>query len=91
MQRARRAVEFGGQLIEESDVGAALFVRDPDGQLIELLPVAYRDRPPTEALIGLGRREPPPRTNGLSTLVRWQSTADRAADGAGPSTRRAIP
>ncbi len=40
---AQRAVEWGGQIIEESDVGAALFIRDPDGQLIELLPVAYRD------------------------------------------------
>jgi len=43
---AERAVEYGGQVIEDSDVGAALFVRDPDGQLIELLPVAYRDRLP---------------------------------------------
>jgi lactoylglutathione lyase len=43
---AARAVEFGGQIIEESDVGAALFIRDPDGQLIELLPVSYRDRLP---------------------------------------------
>lgn len=43
---AALAVEHGGQLIEESDIGAALFVRDPDGQLIELLPVAYRDRLP---------------------------------------------
>jgi catechol 2,3-dioxygenase-like lactoylglutathione lyase family enzyme len=30
----------------EGDIGAALFVRDPDGQLIELLPAAYRDRLP---------------------------------------------
>jgi catechol 2,3-dioxygenase-like lactoylglutathione lyase family enzyme len=43
---AALAVEHGGQLIEDSDIGAALFVRDPDGQLIELLPVAYRDRLP---------------------------------------------
>ncbi|HEY1988045.1 MAG TPA: VOC family protein [Acidimicrobiales bacterium] len=40
---AERAVEFGGEIIEESDVGAALFIRDPDGQLLELLPVAYRE------------------------------------------------
>jgi catechol 2,3-dioxygenase-like lactoylglutathione lyase family enzyme len=39
---AERAVEFGGEIIEESDVGAALFIRDPDGQRLELLPVAYR-------------------------------------------------
>jgi lactoylglutathione lyase len=35
--------EFGGRIIEESDVGAAILVRDPDGQLLELLPVTYRD------------------------------------------------
>jgi predicted enzyme related to lactoylglutathione lyase len=43
---AAKAVEFGGVLIEESDLGVALFVRDPDGQLIELLPVTYRDHLP---------------------------------------------
>jgi len=41
---AERAAEYGGQIIEESDVGAAIFIRDPDGQLLELLPVTYRDR-----------------------------------------------
>ena len=30
--------------------GAALFIRDPDGQLIELLPVAYREQPAAQAL-----------------------------------------
>ncbi len=39
---AERVAEFGGQIIEESDVGAAILVRDPDGQLLELLPLAYR-------------------------------------------------
>ena len=43
---AEKAVEYGGEIIEESDVGAALFVRDPDGQLLELLPAAYRDHLP---------------------------------------------
>jgi catechol 2,3-dioxygenase-like lactoylglutathione lyase family enzyme len=43
---AERVVEHGGQIIEESDVGAAIFVRDPDGQLLELLPATYRDRLP---------------------------------------------
>ncbi len=43
---AEKAVECGGQRIEESDIGAALFVRDPDGQLIELLPFTYSDRLP---------------------------------------------
>ena len=39
---AEKAVEYGGQIIEESDLGMALFIRDPDGQLLELLPEAYR-------------------------------------------------
>ena len=43
---AAKVVEHGGEIIEESDVGLALFVRDPDGQLLELLPAAYRDRLP---------------------------------------------
>jgi catechol 2,3-dioxygenase-like lactoylglutathione lyase family enzyme len=43
---AQRAVELGGSIVEGTDVGMALFVRDPDGQLIELLPAAYRDHLP---------------------------------------------
>lgn len=36
-ETARRAVELGGRVIEESDLGVALMIRHPDGQLIELL------------------------------------------------------
>ncbi len=43
---AEQAAEHGGEVLEDSDVGVALFIRDPDGQLIELLPVAYRDHLP---------------------------------------------
>jgi catechol 2,3-dioxygenase-like lactoylglutathione lyase family enzyme len=44
---AERAVALGGQVVEETDIGAALFIRDPDGQLIELLPNAFPEtRPP---------------------------------------------
>ena len=43
---AEKAVEYGATIIEESDLGHALFIRDPDGQLVELLPTAYRDRLP---------------------------------------------
>jgi len=39
-----RVAELGGEVLTETDVGAAVFVRDPDGQLIELLPLAYADR-----------------------------------------------
>jgi len=37
-----RVPEFGGEVIESSNIGAAVFVRDPDGQLLELLPMTYR-------------------------------------------------
>jgi catechol 2,3-dioxygenase-like lactoylglutathione lyase family enzyme len=37
-----RVVELGGEVIDSSNIGAAVFVRDPDGQLVELLPMAYR-------------------------------------------------
>ena len=39
---ATKAVEYGGEIIEESDIGVALFIRDPDGQLLELLPMSFR-------------------------------------------------
>ena len=36
-------VQHGGSVIEDSDLGGlAIFVRDPDGQRIELLPMSYR-------------------------------------------------
>lgn len=38
---AEKAVEYGGSIIEESDLGFALMIRDPDGQLIELLGADY--------------------------------------------------
>ena len=41
---AELAKSHGGEIIEESDLGVALFIRDPDGQLLELLPLTYRDR-----------------------------------------------
>jgi catechol 2,3-dioxygenase-like lactoylglutathione lyase family enzyme len=44
--KAEKVVEYGGKIVEESDIGNALFIRDPDGQLLELLPVAYRDKLP---------------------------------------------
>jgi len=43
---AAKAVEHGGEVVEDSDIGLALFIRDPDGQLLELLPLGYRDRLP---------------------------------------------
>jgi len=43
---AEKAVSYGGQIIEESDIGNAVFIRDPDGQLLELLPMSYRAKLP---------------------------------------------
>lgn len=37
-----RVAAFGGEVIDSSNIGAAVFIRDPDGQLVELLPMAYR-------------------------------------------------
>lgn len=43
-----RIRDLGGSVVEESDIGVAVFVRDPDGQLIELLPrtFAHPEPPP---------------------------------------------
>jgi lactoylglutathione lyase len=45
-ETAAKAAELGGEIVEESDVGAAIFIRDPDGQLLELLPPAFRESLP---------------------------------------------
>jgi len=37
-----RVSEYGGTVVASSHIGAAVFVRDPDGQLLELLPMTYR-------------------------------------------------
>jgi catechol 2,3-dioxygenase-like lactoylglutathione lyase family enzyme len=37
-----RVPGFGGEVVGESNIGNAVFVRDPDGQLVELLPMTYR-------------------------------------------------
>jgi len=39
-----RIGDYGGEVLHETNIGAGVFVRDPDGQLIELLPLAYADR-----------------------------------------------
>jgi catechol 2,3-dioxygenase-like lactoylglutathione lyase family enzyme len=36
-----RIAGYGGEVLTDTDIGAAVFVRDPDGQLVELLPMAY--------------------------------------------------
>jgi catechol 2,3-dioxygenase-like lactoylglutathione lyase family enzyme len=37
-----RVAEFGGEVLTDTNIGKGCFVRDPDGQLLELLPMSYR-------------------------------------------------
>jgi lactoylglutathione lyase len=39
-----RVAGFGGEVLADTDLGGfAVMIRDPDGQLIEILPMSYRD------------------------------------------------
>jgi catechol 2,3-dioxygenase-like lactoylglutathione lyase family enzyme len=40
----RRVAELGGEVLEDTRSDFAVMVRDPDGQLIEILPMDYRRR-----------------------------------------------
>jgi len=38
-----RVAELGGEVLTDTDLGGlAVMIRDPDGQLVELLPMSYR-------------------------------------------------
>jgi len=37
-----RVPELGGEVLADTDIGAGVFIRDPDGQLVEVLPMSYR-------------------------------------------------
>jgi lactoylglutathione lyase len=39
-----RVADYGGELLPDSNIGSGAFIRDPDGQLVELLPMDYRRR-----------------------------------------------
>lgn len=39
---AARVEALGGEILPDTDVGGGVFLRDPDGQLIELYPTGYR-------------------------------------------------
>jgi catechol 2,3-dioxygenase-like lactoylglutathione lyase family enzyme len=38
-----RVAGYGGEVLDDTNIGAGIFIRDPDGQLIELLPMSYRE------------------------------------------------
>ena len=42
-ETCRAVAAHGGEVLDDTNIGFGMFVRDPDGQLIELLPMAYRD------------------------------------------------
>ena len=44
-----RIGDYGGEVLADTNIGAAVMVRDPDGQLVELLPMAYRESLEAEA------------------------------------------
>ena len=37
-----RVPEYGGEVLAATNIGNAAFIKDPDGQLVELLPMEYR-------------------------------------------------
>ena len=39
-----RIAEYGGEVLADTDIGGGIFIRDPEGQLVELLPMAYAER-----------------------------------------------
>ena len=39
-----RVAELGGEVPPDMNLGAVAMIRDPDGQLLELLPMSYRQR-----------------------------------------------
>jgi catechol 2,3-dioxygenase-like lactoylglutathione lyase family enzyme len=39
-----KIADYGGAVLADTNIGAGIFVRDPDGQLLELLPMEYRRR-----------------------------------------------
>jgi lactoylglutathione lyase len=41
-----RVPELGGKVLEDTNIGYGVFVRDPDGQLLEVLPMSYRQSLP---------------------------------------------
>src|ERR1700682_4491825 len=60
-----RIPHYGGEVLTDTNIGFGVFVRDPDGQLTELLPMSYR-----EQLVGGGRGAKPRRRRGRTRARR---------------------
>ena len=37
-----RVPDYGGEVLTGTNIGGGMFIKDPDGQLVELLPMSYR-------------------------------------------------
>ena len=37
-----RVAAYGGEVLDDTNIGNGCFIRDPDGQLVEILPMSYR-------------------------------------------------
>ena len=37
-----RVPDYGGEVLADTNIGFGVFIRDPDGQLVEILPMSYR-------------------------------------------------
>ena len=98
-----RVRELGGEVLDNTDIGVAIFVRDPDGQLIELLPMSYHDSlaatgrrlSAVDVLHALDPRRPAPRARAQPPRPSRRRRRRRAADVSrarrpgGPPRRRA--
>jgi catechol 2,3-dioxygenase-like lactoylglutathione lyase family enzyme len=38
-----RVADYGGEVLTDTNIEFGVFIRDPDGQLVELLPMSYRE------------------------------------------------
>jgi catechol 2,3-dioxygenase-like lactoylglutathione lyase family enzyme len=43
-ETCRHVVEHGGEVLDDTNIGAGVYIRDPDGQLVELLTMDYAKR-----------------------------------------------
>lgn len=83
-ERAREAaVAAGGEPRPDGRPGAAIVVRDPDGNDVELLPPSGREGSSLEASPLMGRGDDAPFERRLAETIRWCAPRARIDDPAG--------